>query len=481
MKNQDIHHSKIYLLSNVLTLLGYLILYPFVTKYISPSIYGDYILIYSYASIIIGIGNLGCRVGYRRNFFDFSDDRNYSKSLLFSVQIFILVIFVFIFSIFFFLEDYLLNFFSISEEVKSILFVILISLMLDSYCKYFLIYLENKKKSKKYFIIFSIKTYLYFAIVFFLIFIGEGITSMAYGLLLSNLFLLVVTTFIQFSKGFSGYNFNLNYLKEILVISIPSTPRIFFGRINSDIDKILISYFVNTESTGIYAIGQSIAYSIFQVMTSLDKVFVPEIYKMMFIKKYKEIGNYLSPFFFFLSLLTLGIISSANIIVDIFLDAKYAEAKIIIIIFSIYYLTLFFSKVTGHQLVFLKKVWVNTFAFFLNIFLNSILSVLLIYYFGFYGAAYATVISSLLGLFFSNILLKKWININYNYRLIISSYIFLTLAILVQIFVESSKLNSNYTFQFVLIILTGLAFIIYGSVEKIINKENLIDMLNINK
>ena len=78
--------------------------------------------------------------------------------------------------------------------------------------------------------------------------------------------------------------------------------------------------FVNTESTGIYAIGQSIAYSIFQVMTSLDKVFVPEIYKMMFIKKYKEIGNYLSPFFFFLSLLTLGIISSANIIVDIFLE-----------------------------------------------------------------------------------------------------------------------------------------------------------------
>ena len=92
-KNQDIYHSKIYLFLNALTLLGYLILYPLITKFINPSTYGNYILLYAYVSILINFCNLGCSVGFRRNFFEISDDKNYSNNLLYSVQIFILIIF----------------------------------------------------------------------------------------------------------------------------------------------------------------------------------------------------------------------------------------------------------------------------------------------------------------------------------------------------------------------------------------------------
>ena len=43
-KNQDIYHSKIYLFLNALTLLGYLILYPLITKFIKPNYYTPYVV-----------------------------------------------------------------------------------------------------------------------------------------------------------------------------------------------------------------------------------------------------------------------------------------------------------------------------------------------------------------------------------------------------------------------------------------------------
>ena len=481
-KNQDIYHSKIYLFLNALTLLGYLILYPLITKFINPSTYGNYILLYAYVSILINFCNLGCSVGFRRNFFEISDDKNYSNNLLYSVQIFILIIFGLVLFFLISFESSILKLFSFPKELESLWILLVISLMLDSYSKYFFIYLENKKKSKIYFLIFFLKTYFYFIISILLVFFNKGILSLVYGLFYSNLFLLLISTFIQYSKGFKDYNLNFSYVKKILIISIPSTPRLLFGRINSDIDKILISFFINSESTGIYAIGQSIAYSIFQIISSLDKVFIPEMYKLMFAKKFKKIGTYLRPFLFFFTLITLVVISSTNLIVDTFLDIKYSEAKIVIIIFSIYYFTLFFSKVAGHQLVFLKKVWTNTFIFFINIFLNIILSIIFIYYLGFYGAAFATAISSIISLLISIKILQKWMIINYDLMAIKLSYFFLTIAVVAQLItLNFSWLQDSYILQFCLIIVLSLSFLIYGFTKKIISKKNIMSILYLHK
>ena len=68
IKSNDIYHSKIYLLSNFLTLLGYLVLYPIITKNIEPSVYGQYIVLHASVSLLVGFSNLGCKIGYKRNF-----------------------------------------------------------------------------------------------------------------------------------------------------------------------------------------------------------------------------------------------------------------------------------------------------------------------------------------------------------------------------------------------------------------------------
>ena len=88
-KKSDIFHSKNYLFLNLFILLGYLFLYPVLTNKISPGDYGNYILAHSIAIIIVGISNLGLKIGYKRNFFEFYDQKKETEILLFSVQIFV--------------------------------------------------------------------------------------------------------------------------------------------------------------------------------------------------------------------------------------------------------------------------------------------------------------------------------------------------------------------------------------------------------
>ena len=73
---------------NFLILLGYVLLYPIITSKLDPAKFGNYVLAYTIATIIVAISNLGIREAYKRNFFEFYNKKNETEILLFSVQIF---------------------------------------------------------------------------------------------------------------------------------------------------------------------------------------------------------------------------------------------------------------------------------------------------------------------------------------------------------------------------------------------------------
>jgi hypothetical protein len=49
-----------------------LVLMPIISKYLAPSDFGQFVLAQVYASVAVGIANLGVLVGYERNFFIFA-------------------------------------------------------------------------------------------------------------------------------------------------------------------------------------------------------------------------------------------------------------------------------------------------------------------------------------------------------------------------------------------------------------------------
>ena len=84
-KKSDIFHSKNYLILNFLILFGYLLLYPIITSKINPEKFGNYILAYTVATIIVAISNLGIREVYKRNFFEFYKKKKKPKFYYFYI------------------------------------------------------------------------------------------------------------------------------------------------------------------------------------------------------------------------------------------------------------------------------------------------------------------------------------------------------------------------------------------------------------
>ena len=153
----DIFHSKNYLFLNFLILLGYLCLYPLITSKLSPYDYGNYIFAHSVAVIIVGISNFGVKIGYKRNFFEFYNKKKESEILLFSVQIFVIIIFISVFIINFIFKENITSYFGAVKNIKNFWLLLLLGLMFESFSKYYLIFLENRRESQKYFYLIFFK------------------------------------------------------------------------------------------------------------------------------------------------------------------------------------------------------------------------------------------------------------------------------------------------------------------------------------
>ena len=167
--------------------------------------------------------------------------------------------------------------------------------------------------------------------------------------------------------------------------------------------------------TGIYTVAQSISYFVFQFITSLDKVFITKLNKKLFSGNH-NIKNYLTPYLFISAAVALLLILFNDIIYLILIDKKYHGAENIVIILTLYYFFLFFNKVTGAQLIYIKKIWLISNLFFLSVVGNFILNLFFIKYFGIIGAATATLINSLFFTFIQIYLSSKFMKLRLNLK-----------------------------------------------------------------
>ncbi len=476
-KKSDIFHSKNYLILNFFILFGYVLLYPVITSKLDPTKFGNYVLAYTIATIIVAISNFGTKEAYKRNFFEYYKNKKQTEILLFTVQIFILLVCLIVLILNIIFEEKIILYFKELSQIEFFWPILLAAIMFDSISKIYLIYLQNKKKSEKYFFITFSKNLIYFISVFYFLFNHYGLASLIYSLFISNFILFLIVFTFQLKNTY--YEFKFEYLKLILSISLPTTPKILFGQLNAKIDKILISIFSSLANTGIYSIAQSLSSVIFQIMTSLDKVFITQTNKMLFNRENKKIGNYLTSYIYFCSLPAVGLILFNDLILKILIDNRYHGSENVIIILSIYYFTLIFSKISGTQIMYAKKVWYNTNFFILNVALNVIFNIPLIYFYGIIGAAIATLLSSSISLFFSLYFAKKFAPIYYERKKIMKIFIFVFSSSIYSILVNENLVEINNYKNFLFSTIIIILYLGFGYFEKIYKKKDLREILKI--
>jgi len=447
---------------------------PILTSYLSLNDFGLFALAISYGVFGSGIVNLGLINVYERIFFELSPTLR--KNLLFTILIFTFSIFLFALSITYFFSDTIAKFIFRQNQLKEILTLALAFQTFKTFNQYFFIYLKNYENAQKYTYLAIFESILMIGIsLYFVVELSMGIYGFIFGQFLGVLIIFLMTFCLLFYP-FSNF-FELELLRNQLKVSLPLTPRIFFGVINTQFDRYMLGLITTIGGVGLYDIGQKIANTTFSYMTTIQNVYSPQVYKRLFSKNAQvrsSIGPYLTPYFYLSISVCLFVGIFSHEILYFLTPSEFYQAAPIISILCLLYGFYFFGK--QPQLLYAKKTGLISLLTLVSITLNIILNIPLIHYFGMMGAAFATtlagVISTAIYFYFG----QKYTHIAYEKKVYFILLFFVASIIIVLILEE---LEVPYYLFLISKIIISFAFILIGLTNQIIDIKKIKEYIHL--
>ena len=383
-----------YILSFVFKNLLPLLILPLLTRYLTVEDFGLYALSLFYGIFGAGVINLGLLGIFERNFFELNPlDR---KNILFTILIFVIMnMFILLLITYSYAEKISIHIFQ-ESQINDLLIWALIFQSFKSFNQYFFTYFKNYENARAFTYLSIFESIISLPTgVLFVIYLDNS----AFGFILGQalgVMTVFLASFIYLFYPFK-YNFVIPLLKAQLKLSLPLTPRLFFGLINSQFDRYMLGLLSSVGGVGLYDIGQKIANTSFTFMTTIQNVFAPQVYKRFFsedIKIKKSIGAYLNIFLYICILVCMLVGNFSYEFLYLFLPEEFHEAAPIISVLSLLYGFYFFGK--QPQLIYAKKTGLISIISLATIGLNIGFNIPMIYFFGVMGAAWATAIAGIL-------------------------------------------------------------------------------------
>jgi O-antigen/teichoic acid export membrane protein len=425
-KEQQIRNSFIYLLPVIVTNALPLVTLPVFTRFLTREDYGALALATIYGLFISGLSNFGLLLTYERNFFE-SQETDHTSRLLYSILIFVLMVFSFCLLLTWVFRIPLATWIVGGPLQCNLLFWTTAANGLSTIKGYYLTYFKNMEDAGS-FVRFSIYESLLSvtASLILVVYLNVGVIGLVGGQFIGSLILFLALT-RRFLKKLP-LKLDNRVLREALKFSFPLTPNIVFKVIGSQFDKYMIGLLSTLGGVGVYSIGQKIANIVFTYMTSIENVFLPQVYKRMFNhdnKRRESIGSYLTPFAYISIFVALLIALFAEEIIQILLPEQFHEAIDIVIILSLIYATYFFGK--QPQLLYAKKTFISSTLTFVRIALNIAINIPFIFKWGALGAAYGVLTAGLVSGAIHFVVSQHYYRIEYDYKSLCA--IFLTLFV----------------------------------------------------
>jgi O-antigen/teichoic acid export membrane protein len=269
------------------------------------------------------------------------------------------------------------------------------------------------------------------------------------------------------------YGLDWGILKEVLILSIPITPRSITILISTQSDKYMLGVLGSMGNVGMYSLAMRLSTVLNTYMIALQNVYTPHVFKILFSndsKKRQELGLYITRMTY-LSLLPAAILALfASEIIWVLFPVGYAGLDILLSVLSIYYGIMFFGKITSKQLVYAEKTGLITkLSIFFSLF-NIALNIPMIYFFGALGAVLSTLINGAFYTYFSFILAQKYCYIEWEINIILLLTIYLFLCCLLNFCF--SLLHINYQTILIFKILFFSYYIYTGYTLGVLTKSN---------
>lgn len=476
-KEKQIVNTSLYIIPVIVGNLLPILTLPLFTRILTVEDYGIFALSQVYAIFVNGISNFGLTIGYERNFFE-SEDKYKRAGLLFATLLFVIFTFSFFWIFTYIFKGTLAEWIIGDKKYGYILFWSYGATGIAALKTYFLTYFKNLENAKA-FVWYTIDESLIGVILslFMITYLRMGIYGLILGPLIASSIIFVILSF-RFVKMLS-FVIDTQALRSSLKLSLPLTPRIFFGVVGNQFDKYMIGLLGTLGGVGIYNLGQKFANILFTFMTALQNVFAPQVYKWMFESGEEEgglsVGKYLTPYFYISIAGGLLISLFSEEVIIILTPKPYHGAIDIVCILSLLFSTYFFGK--QPQLIYAKKTGIISILTIVGIVLNVLINIPFIYKWGVTGAAWGTLCAGIISGGFSFFISQKYYEIKWEYRKLIFIFgIFL-------IFTLGTVGLRNYGIMYeirLIFKLTGIAlFFLLGVKMNLLSRENLQLVVNL--
>ncbi|MEK7109940.1 MAG: oligosaccharide flippase family protein, partial [Patescibacteria group bacterium] len=281
---------------------------------------------------------------------------------------------------------------------------------------YYLTYFKNTENAKS-FAWYTIDESILGVVMslFLVVYLRTGIIGIVWGQLFASLTIFLIMGF-NFLKIYP-VRFNWEILKDSLKLSFPLTPKIFVGVIGNQFDKYMIGLMNSIGGVGIYSIGQKVASVVFAVMTAIQNVYSPQVYKRMFelgSKGGEAVGHYMTPFAYISIAVALIISLLSEEVIWVLTPPPYHGTIDIVIVLSMFYGASFLGK--QPQLIFVKKTHISSLLTVVNVVLTVLISIPFIMRWGAIGAAWGALLAGLIYGVISFVISQYYYEIKWEYK-----------------------------------------------------------------
>lgn len=449
-----------YTIANVISILVSFIILPILTNIMSSADLGIATSFYTLKSIVSIVCILAINNSIDRIMLDVKD-KNKEYEQLSSLFIFSTLFAIIVFLIYFIFKDIFNSILGFNTQMMILMFFMIIiingSTIYTTYCNF----KNNYKVTFIYNILASpVAQIISLVLVYFMA--SNKYLGRIIGVDIFNIITGVIFGILIIYKG--KFTLKKKYVAPALAISVPLIPHLLSQVLLSNCDLLMIKNLSGESQAGIYSMAYTISNVLYLVLIQLFKPWSPWVYRRLKNDEIDSIKENSSILVTIAAFLSIGLFTIAPDAIKIFLNIEYLPSANIVapictgIFFQIMYIFFYdieyYNKKTKNIAIF------SVIAAIINVILNYIC----IKQFGYYAAAYTTLISYLILSILHYFGMKKVEKRNlYN----IKYFLFLSISICLISIISTIYIN-NYIIRYSLLII-ALIFVAIKYGKKTIN------------
>lgn len=425
-----IENFLIYGFGGIVSKLVPLIMVPIITR-LMPST--DYFGISDLSNTVVSFASafavMGMYDAMFRMFFE-QEDVNYKKSVCSTALIFTFITSIIVFVLMLLFKDYIALYFFGNKKYDYVVYLSAMATLVGATNNIIAAPTRMQNKRKVYLIANTVSPFLSYSISVPLLLAGHYIVALPLSAVISGITMEISFGFMNRS-WFNPKKFDMELLKQMLVIGIPLVPNFIIYWLFNSCDKVMITNIIGIGAAGIYSVGSKLGHASQLIYTAFAGGW--QFFAFSTMKEDNQIESNSLIFEY------LGIIAY---IASIFVFAwSYLIFKIL---FTEQYLSGYFSapylflapllqmlfQVEANQFLVAQKTWPNMLILATGAILNVIINYALIPILGIEGAAIATLIGYAVSDIICTIVLCRMKLMVISTRFIISSAIMVIYIVL---------------------------------------------------